>query len=109
MLTLKHSSGMIKEVPTGFSWTTLFFGFWVPVLRGWLGYAGITLVAAIFTFGLSWLVVPFLINKQYVKSLLEKGYAPATDVDASKIQSMGIFFNPSRSDKDQTGANAAAA
>lgn len=33
-MTLKHPSGVTKEVKTGFSWTILFFGFIALLIRG---------------------------------------------------------------------------
>jgi hypothetical protein len=84
-----------KETPTGFSWTTLFFGFFVPLLRGWYGYSAICLIASVVTFGFSGFVFPFLINKQYVKHLLEQGYQPDSDQDKMHLQMMGLgFSNP---------------
>ena len=64
-VTLKqHVSGQLKTVKLGFSWTTLFFGLFVPLLRGDFKWAAIMLVLAIITCGISWLVMPFIYNKK---------------------------------------------
>lgn len=63
-----------KEAPVGFSWTTLFFGFFVPLLRKDLKWFAIMLIAQIFTLGISVLVFPFIYNKLYIKSLISEGY-----------------------------------
>lgn len=95
MIRFKHPNGFFKEAPTGFSWTTLFFGFLVPLLRGWYGYSAICFIASLFTFGISSLVFPFLINAHYAKHLLEQGYQPDSDQDKMLLQIMGIsFVNP---------------
>ena len=93
MITLKHAtSGILKECPTGFSFTTFFFGFFVPLFRKDFKWAAIMLVAGIaygifleemnitaasgiglsFCFG-------FYYNEQYIKDMLEKGYLPADE------------------------------
>lgn len=41
------------------------------------------LLLSIITFGIYWLVVPFIYNKKYIIFLLEKGYKPATKTDRS--------------------------
>ncbi|MEA9357227.1 hypothetical protein SHI21_13465 [Bacteriovorax sp. PP10] len=92
MVRFKHPNGFFKETPTGFSWTTLFFGFFVPLLRGWYIYSAICLIASVVTFGFSGLVFPFLINKHYAKYLLEQGYQPDSDQDKMQLQMMGIGF-----------------
>ncbi len=48
-------TGLMKSGYYGFSWTFLFFGWFVPVFRGEL-------------------FVAFLYNKQYMTRMLEKGY-----------------------------------
>ena len=58
----------------GFSWTYLFFGFFVPLIRGELGVAALHLLFSMFTFGVWQLIVSFLYNKQYTVRMLEKGY-----------------------------------
>ena len=74
MYTLKHPSGVAKTVKKGFSWTMLFFGIFVPLLRGDFKYFILSLIASLVTFGFSWLIFPFFYNKLYLNDLLEKGY-----------------------------------
>lgn len=96
MVNFKHEkSGLIKKVPTGFSWTTLFFGFFVPMFRGaWL-LTIISILAAIFTAGLAWLIFPFIINKLYIKHLLETGYQPRSNSDIDILNQIGITIDTS--------------
>ena len=81
IVRLKNDIGMVKEAKIGFSFTTFFFGPFVPALRGDWKYAGIMLVCAIITSGISTLVFPFVYNKLYIKELLMKGFLPASDTD----------------------------
>ena len=63
IVRLKNDIGMVKEAKIGFSFTTFFFGAFVPALRGDWKYAGIMLVCAIITSGISTLVfTKFLLN-----------------------------------------------
>ena len=74
-LFLKNSrSGQLREAPVGFSWTVLFFGVFPPLFRSDFKWALIMFFAAIFSFGFSVLVFPFLYNKLYVKDLLKNGF-----------------------------------
>jgi len=92
-VTLKHSqSGMVKEAPVGFSWTTFFFGFFPALFRGDIKWAAIMFVVAFVTFGISWLVFPFIYNKLYIKGLLESGYVPADDESKSTLTAKGILI-----------------
>jgi len=89
---LKHKdSGMIKEVPLGFSWTALFFGALVPLFRGDLKWFAIFMLASILTLGLAWIAVPFIYNKIYVKELLQKGFKPADEYSERILQQKGII------------------
>lgn len=64
----------ITSAPLGFSWTTLFFSFFVPIFRGdWMWFAA-QFILAVLTSGLSAFVFAFIYNKIYVKSLYDKGY-----------------------------------
>ncbi|NIX75599.1 hypothetical protein HB375_03090 [Microvirga sp. c23x22] len=67
-------TGQLKQGFYGFSWTYLYFGFWVPLIRGELVVAVLHLVLSVVTFGLWQIVVSFLYNKQYTNRLLEKGF-----------------------------------
>lgn len=69
-----EKDGVIKVCKSGFSWTTLFFGFLVPLLRGDTKWALIMFILGICTCGLSWIVMPFIYNKKYIKGLQEKGF-----------------------------------
>ena len=73
MITLKHAtSGVLKECPTGFSFTTLFFGFFVPLLLEELNISAGSGIAIPMAFG-------FYYNEQFIKDALEKGYVPADE------------------------------
>lgn len=76
---IKHpASGMIRKGYFGFSWTYLFFGWWVPLIRGEVGIALIHLIFTAITFGVWQLIVAFLYNKQYMtRMLVEKGFVLA--------------------------------
>ena len=67
-------SGAKAQAPVGFSWTTLFFGFFVPLLRTHYVMAVVMLVVALLTGGLSYAVFPFFYNKSYIKYLVNQGY-----------------------------------
>ena len=97
MINLVNDNGDTKECPTGFSWTTLFFGFFVPLFRKSYKYAFLTLVISGFTGGLAWLVIPFLINKHHIQSCIEDGYRPKSEEDKQNIESLGIVIPGSAS------------
>jgi len=88
-ISFKHpTTGLIKECPEGFSWTTFFFNAFVPLFRGQWGPFLITM----FTGGLAGYYYMFKINKIYATHLLEKGFAPASDLDFDKIKMAGIHI-----------------
>lgn len=95
-ITLKNQIGQTKQVKVGFSWTTFFFGCFVPVCRGDWKYAIITLIAALITGGISWLVFPFFYNKLYINDLLGAGWLPVDELSRSILIQRGFGdFNTS--------------
>ena len=101
----KHDkTGLIKEAPVGFSWTTFFFGFFVPIFRGdWL-LAIICILVSVITAGIAWLVFPFIINKLYVKHLLETGYHPRSQEDVILLNQIGIVVDSLKINPGGTGS-----
>lgn len=71
---INNRTGSRKQAKRGFSWTMLFFGVLVPLFRGDLLWFVISLVLAIVTSGVSWLILPFFYNSIYMNGLLNKGY-----------------------------------
>ncbi|MEA1606358.1 hypothetical protein [Pseudomonas spirodelae] len=77
-LTFKNPlTGQMKLAPVGFSWTTLFFGFFPALFRGDLKWAAIQFVLAVMTAGLSNLVFCFMYNGLFIKDLIGAGYQAA--------------------------------
>lgn len=75
---INTNSGSTVNVPTGFSWTGLFFGSFVPLFRGDLTTAALTVVICIFTGGFAapvvWLYLAFAYNAQHIRALEAKGF-----------------------------------
>jgi len=100
-ITLRHyASGHEIKCKKGFSWTTLFFSFFVPLLRGDLKWFFIILITnAIVTILTAWLgtIVPWIIfafiyNKRYISDLGKKGYLEVKDyVPAPRPSSQSPF------------------
>ena len=71
---MKNEIGQVKIVKEGFSWTTLFFGVFVPLYRGDWKWFLIMLIVNLVTYGLGSIVFAFIYNKIYIEDLLAKGY-----------------------------------
>ena len=81
-ISIKHiQSGMIKNGLYGFSWTYLFFGWFVPLFRGELGVAVFHIIFTVITFGLWQFIVCFLYNKQYMTRMITNGWELAGNND----------------------------
>ena len=93
IIRLKNDIGMVKEAKIGFSFTTFFFGAFVPALRGDWKYAGIMVVCSMITCGISTLIFPFVYNKLYIKELLMKGFLPASDTDRNILVEKGFIVS----------------
>ena len=85
-------TGLMKSGYYGFSWTFLFFGWFVPIFRGELFISLLHFVITVVTFGLWQLIIAFLYNKQYMTRMLEKGYVLNDNeaVNEAARQKLGI-------------------
>jgi len=69
-----QKNGFKKEVSTGYSWKCLMFGSFYAASRGDMKGFVIQSALALFTFGLSWLFVPFTYNKIYLDRCINDGW-----------------------------------
>jgi len=85
-------TGLLKSGFYGFSWTFLFFGWFVPLFRGELLIALLHFTITVITIGLWQIIFAFLYNKQYTSRLLEKGYVlnDTEEVNEEARQKLGI-------------------
>ena len=75
---IRHEqSGITKNGYYGFSWTYLFWGWLVPIIRGEVGIGALHLLFSIFTLGIWQIIVCFLYNKQYMTRMLTTGWVLA--------------------------------
>lgn len=92
---LINEAGKVKEVKVGFSWATLLFGGFVPLVRGdilWcLIMFVVNIVVGVITEGAGTaaltVIWAFTYNKTYVNGLIKKGYKPASDADEQTLKS----------------------
>lgn len=107
-VAMKHKeTGIVKNGFFGFSWTSLFFGFFPALFRGdfitFLGGFTITVIVSLVTFGIGALVIAiawaFMYNKYYTRKLLERGYVfnDVAALNAQAAQALGVVVElPSR-------------
>ena len=101
MIKLKHpQTNVVKECPTGYSWTTFFFGLFVPLIRGDLKWTAIlvllTALVGVATLGLGcFLVGPIFAafyNKICIVRLVEQGYVGKDEIDNDWLVAKKIIF-----------------
>ena len=73
MITIKRNK-RAREISTGFSWKSLFFGIFYPFFRGDLTGFIIQLILAVITFGVSWFIIPFTYNDIFLRRMTRKGW-----------------------------------
>ena len=80
----------VKQRKLGFSWTTLFFGFWVPLFRGDWKWCLIMFVLGVVTLGLSGIVFAFIYNKIHLNELVADGYKAMDEFSYNALLSKGL-------------------
>ena len=88
---LVNADGQLRTAKVGFSWTTFFFGFLVPIFRGDAKWAVIMFIASIFTLFLAQIVLSFTYNGTYVRELLSKGYRPEDEYSRAVLVAKGYI------------------
>lgn len=94
-MIINPTTGELRSVKVGFSWTTFFWGFWPALFRKDFKWALISLIASAFSFSAFSLVWAFLYNKTYITDRLEDGWMPNSDADIAILKSKGIFVEQS--------------
>jgi hypothetical protein len=95
-ILIKHKkSGVIKYGKYGFSWTYLFFGFFIPLYRGELGVGVLHIIFSMLTLGFSNLIFAFIYNKQFMLRMLTTGWElVGSDKENSDArEALGIFID----------------
>lgn len=90
VLMKNPQNGLLKKGFYGFSWTYLFFGWFVPLFRGELGVAALHLLFSIVTFGLWQIIVSFLYNKQYLGRLITQGFKFADRPEVNSAAAVAV-------------------
>ncbi len=88
---MQNDAGVLKNIKIGFSWTTLFFGLFVPLVRGDWKWFIIMLIADAVTVGIAHIVFCFIYNKIYINDLLEKGFSAGNEQTRRGLVSKGYI------------------
>lgn len=91
-VNLRDSAGQFRRTKVGFSWTTLFFGFLVPIVRGDFKWTLIMFCASVLTFGLAQIVMAFTYNRTYIRGLLSDGFFPADNASKFVLIEKGFIL-----------------
>jgi hypothetical protein len=100
-IKMKHKeTGLSKTGFIGYSWTTLFWGFFPPLFRGdfltFLGVFAVLVVLSVGTAGIGALIAmiiwSFMYNKSYTTRLIEKGYkfCDSEEANANAAAAIGL-------------------
>ncbi|MDD9951583.1 MAG: hypothetical protein OXT67_08475 [Zetaproteobacteria bacterium] len=92
VIILRHpETGELVLSPQGFSFTTLIFGSFVPLLRGWMvGLVGILALGLFSSFFWAHLLGGFFLNWFYTQYLLWRGFLPGCEADYELLRARGI-------------------
>lgn len=85
-VTLIGPYGGIESCKVGYSWTSLLFWWFTPLLKGdWL-FGVLYMLAVYLTRGLIQLIVPFFYNRYHIMKRLSQGWRPARAEDAEILR-----------------------
>ena len=73
----RPATGEQRVIPTGFSWTTLFFGPFPALFRGDFLWAIVIAVTQFFTVGIAGFIWAFAYNGIHHRKLLKQGFGSA--------------------------------
>ena len=94
-VVIRHAqSGLTRNGYVGFSWTYLFFGWFVPLFRGELVVAALHLLFTLVTGGLWQLIVCFLYNRQYMIRMLTSGWVLADSEERNAMAATKLDIVP---------------
>jgi hypothetical protein len=88
---VNETTRQVKQRKIGFSWTTLFFGWFVPLFRGDWKWCIIMFLLGFVSFGVSSIVFAFLYNKIHMNDLIEQGYKPMDELSYNALQMKGLI------------------
>jgi hypothetical protein len=91
VILINEQTGISKKVPVGYSWITLAVGFFLPMYRGDLKWFIFYFLAALFSYGVGPIILAFFYNKNYIQSLIEKGYSPINDASRQLLIQKNII------------------
>jgi hypothetical protein len=89
---INPQTGQVTNGYWGFSWTYLFFGWWVPLLRGELSTAALHLLFTIVTAGFWQMIACFLYNAQYTRRRIAEGFRIADQplINQAAASALGV-------------------
>ena len=87
-----EKNGALKKSYLAFSWTTFFFGFFVPLFRGDAMWFIVMLILNACTLCMAQLILSFLYNGIYTKNLLKDGYKPADTFSEDILRRKGYIL-----------------
>ena len=91
IVKLVNADGQLRTAKVGFSWTTFFFGFLVPIFRGDVKWAVIMFIASLLTLFVAQIVLSFTYNGTYIRELLNKGYRPEDEYSRAVLVAKGYI------------------